>query len=245
MTARQILARITLVATEVITANRIVAYNGAHTANKGCGVAERDAALGEAIPVAVQGVTHVETGAAVTAGDMLTADSAGKAVKVDPTAIALGSTAEVIGVAIDGAVGAGVLIRAYIAPAHMVGTLLPERTVALTAGEAITSGRIVDAAGTHTAGKGIGVAVAAADSGAAVTVQYSGVAAILSGAAFAVGDYITADGNGKAVKYDPANVNIGTVVGIVGVALAAATDADQSKNVLLMPCVAVGTKALG
>lgn len=250
-TAMQILNRLTLVATENLTGKRIVDVAGAHTVNKAIGVAEYDTSLGDAASVIVKGITHVISGAAIVAGSLLTSDSAGKAVSVDPSAVALGTIVEILGIAVDGCDGANTEIRVYVNPHAITGNLytvptaLNNETVSVVAGETITANQIVAVDGTHTANKGIGVALNGGESTASITVQIKGTVNVVSGAAFAVGDYLTSDSAGKAIKYDPTNVNIGTVVAIIGIALAEATDANQSKSMLLCPGVAVGTKAVG
>lgn len=243
MKARQILNRIVLVATGIVYAARIIGITGAHAANNAIGVVEYDAGVGEAVTVITQGITDVISGAAFAAGSLLTADSAGKAVAVSPTTLAEGGTVQVIGVAMEAASGADQVIQVYVSPHSSVG--VKDDTITLTAGENLTAGMIVGPDGKHTANMAVGVAVAAATSGASAVIKVKGVTNVTSGAAFAVGDYLTSDADGKAVKYNPANVNIGTVIGIVGVALAAATDAAQVKSCFLCPSVAVGTKAIG
>ena len=247
---QQVLNRITLVAGEAITAGRIVALDGTHTINKGVGVAERAADTGEAIPVIVQGICHVTSGAAVLAGALVTADADGKAVTAVPNTTAAGTNVDIVGVAIDAATDANQTIRIWVTGVAVPGTYdaaehAAEKVISIVSTENLTANCIVDAEGKHTANKGVGVAQASVTSGAAASVKIIGTCNVVSGAAFAIGDYLTADSNGKAVKYDPANVNIGTVIGIVGIALAAATAADQTKSILLCPCVAVGTKAVG
>lgn len=247
--AKQILARLTLVATGKVYKDRIVSLAGAHTANKAVGVAEFDAEIGETITLISSGISTVISGGAVSAGAMLVADAAGKAVAVNPATLAYGTVVEVLGYAVDACNGANAEIRVFIAP-HAVGGLLgtdalTAETIVMAAGETITAGQIVDAECKHTVNKAIGVAVNGGDAEASITVKVKGTVSVKSGAAFAIGDYLTSDASGKAVVYDPTDVNIGTVVGIVGVALAAATDVDQVKLILLSPGVAVGTKALG
>lgn len=249
--AKQILARLTLVATGKVYKDRIVSLAGAHTANKAVGVAEYTREIGETVTLQCQGIGIVISGAAVTAGALVTADAAGKAVAVNPAAITLGTVVEVLGVALDTVSGADTELRVFISPCAVTGLYvapsdaLANETIVMEAGETITAGQIVDAECKHTVNKAIGVAVNGGSITDEITVKVKGVVGIKAGAAFAIGDYITSDAAGKAVKYDPTDVNIGTVVGILGVALEAATDADQVKDILIIPGCAVGTKALG
>lgn len=247
--AKQVLARLTLVATGKVYKDRIVSLAGAHTANKAVGVAEYTREIGETVTLQCQGITNVISGAAVAAGALVTADGNGKAIAVNPAAIAVGNVVEILGIALDAAQGADDEIRVFVAPQAVTGLLgtgaYSDETIAMEAGETITAGLIVDAECKHTVNKAIGVAVNGGEAEADISVKVKGTATIKSGAAFAIGDYITSDASGKAIKYDPANTNIGTVVGILGVALAAATDVDQDKLILICPGTAVGTKALG
>ncbi|MDD2283508.1 MAG: DUF2190 family protein [Eubacteriales bacterium] len=247
--AKQVLGRLTLVATGKVYKDRIVSLAGAHTANKAVGVAEYTREIGETVTLQCQGITNVISGAAVAAGALLTADSSGKAIAVNPAAIASGTVVEVLGVALDSASGADLEIRAFVSPHAISGLLdsgaLTAETIEIEAGETITAGLIIGADGKHTANKAVGVAVNGGEAEAVIAVKVKGTVDIVSGAAFAVGDYLTSDASGKAVKYDPTNVNIGTVIGIVGVALEATTDADQEAKMLICPGTAVGTKALG
>lgn len=246
MTAKQVLNRITLIAGETITAGRIVALDGTHTVNKGVGVAERAAETGEAIPVITQGICHVTSGGVISAGNFVTADSAGKAVAIAPLSVAAGSNVEVVGIAIDAAGGADVTIRIYVMPHSAQGVLDTDTSLySIVATENLTANHIADAAGAHTANAAMGVVVASVLSGEAASLKRFGTASVVSGAAFAIGDWLTADSAGKAIKFDPTNINLGVVVGIIGVALQQATDADQTKTILVSPCVSVGTKATG
>lgn len=247
--AKQILARLTLVATGKVYKDRIVSLAGAHTANKAVGVAEYTREIGETVTLQCSGITNIISGGAVTAGSLVTADSAGKAVVVNPAAIANGSVVEVLGYAVDACNAANAEIRVFVAPHAITGGLLPTalnaETVVIEAGETITAKHLVGADGKHTANKAIGVALNAGAAEADIVVQVKGLATVISGAGFAIGDYLTADSAGKAVKYDPTNVNIGTVIGIVGVALETASAGDEEISILVSPAVAVGTKALG
>jgi hypothetical protein len=240
--ASQIHERTTVIAAEAITGQRIVAQDGTHTINKGIGVAEYDTASGSPIGVITRGVIQVESGGVFAAGDLLTSDADGKAVEADPAAIAEGSYQEIVGVAIDASSGAGQFPRIFVYQGSLQGinTEIKDETV-LTAGEAITIARIVAADGTHTINKGIGVAKASAESAADVTVITAGEVDVETGGNFSVGDYITADADGKAVEADPAAVNVGSYIECIGIALEASTGTGQSKKVLLGRFILVGT----
>lgn len=242
-TAKQILNRLIAVAVELLTENRIATLSGEHTAGKAHGVVEMTTPIGRAAALIVQGVTHVESGAAFSAGAMITSDADGKAVAVDPAALAMGATIEILGTAMDAATGADQLVRVFVNPFIFGGS--KDDAITLVAAETITAGQIVDAEGKHTVNKGVGVAVNGGNAAANIVVKIKGTTLVKSGAAFAIGDKLASDANGKAVKYDPANTNIGTVVDIIGTALAAATGADENVSVLLNPAVGVGVKAAG
>ena len=241
--AQTVLLSMTVVAAAALYEKRIVSRTGLHAAGKCGGVANFDAALGDAASMIIRGHAVVIAGGAITAGAMVTADSLGKAIAYVPNSNTDGETIEILGVALEAASGTGVEILVDVNPFLITGT--GNEVISLTAGEAITANRIVDIDGKHTDNKGIGVSLAAANSAASVSVQISGEVTVLSGGAFAIGDYITSDADGKAVKFDPTNINMGTVVGIVGIAVQAATDTGQSKTIRLFPNVAVGTKAIG
>lgn len=247
--SQQILQRMGVVATADITAMRIVSSTGTHAANKGIGIAETSEPIGEAVGVIISGEAMVISGAAFAAGDKLTADSAGKAVKADPSTVASGTIIEVIGVAKEAATGANQECLVIVQPHSLVGTYVPNtlnaETITIAATETITAKQIIGADGKHTANKGVGIATNGGASETDIVVMTKGVTDVVSGAAFAVGDKLTADSAGKAVKYDPTNVNMGTVVDLIGTAMEAATDADQEVSVMINPHVGVGTKAVG
>lgn len=73
---------LTILATSVVTANRFVNDLGAQVVADGnaAGVARAPAAIGEQIPVDVQGTAVVEAGAAFAKGATLKADALGRAI---------------------------------------------------------------------------------------------------------------------------------------------------------------------
>ncbi len=239
-TARQILNRLQVNATEDLAENCIATLDGAHTANKAAGVVEMATPLGRPCALIVHGVTHVISGAAISAGALVTSDANGKAIAVEPGDIPQGTTVDILGIAIDAAGGANAEIRVMVKPFALSGS--KDDTVTIAAGETITAAQIVDAEGKHTVNKGIGVAVNGGNSGTSIVVKIKGLALVKSGAAFAIGDKLSSDASGKAIKYDPANTNAGTIIDIIGTAMAAANGADESVSVLLNPAVGVGTK---
>ena len=243
MKAQTVLLSMTVIAGAALTAKRIVSRGGLQAAGLCGGVVAFDAELGDAASVIIRGQAVVTSGGIIAAGAMVTADSLGKAIAYVPNSNYDGETIEILGIALEAASGANEEILVDVNPFVITGS--GAETITLIAGEALTANRIVDIEGKHTVSKGIGVAVAAADSGASATIQISGEIAVLSGAAFAIGDYITSDADGKAIKFDPTGVNMGSIVGIVGIAKQAATDTGQSKLIRLFPCVGVGTKAIG
>lgn len=92
-----------------VTGKRFVAVSGVRTADlvsvahatpattpKAVGVASRDAALGSKVMIACEGVWPVTAGEALTAGDRVSADATGKAVKL-ATAVAINAAAVALG----------------------------------------------------------------------------------------------------------------------------------------------------
>lgn len=94
----------TIVATAAITANRLVAIDGTHTAAAAAlGPALFATDSGDNISVGVGPIEVVEAGAAITAGAAIEADSVGRATTK--------SSGVTVGRAIDAATAAGDLIR--------------------------------------------------------------------------------------------------------------------------------------
>jgi len=243
MKSQNVLMALTIIAQGTLYERRIMSRTGTHAAGKAGGVCHFDTATGNAATMNIRGICNVISGAAVSIGDLITADAAGKAIAYVPNSNIDGEKIEILGVALTAASGADEIISVDVNPFVITGS--GNETMTVTAAEAITANRIVDIAGTHTVNKGIGVAIASAYSAATATLQISGTIAVTTGGAFAIGDYITADADGKAVKFDPTAINLGTPVGVVGVAVQQSTGADQSKTIRLFPCVGVGTKAIG
>lgn len=94
---------------------------------------------------------------------------------------------------------------------------------------ALIPGAVVPAAAATDAIIGVSTDVGAA-LGERVDVMHSGIAAVKAGAAFSAGDLITADAAGKAVKAAPGATASDR---ILGVALDAATAADEIVDVLI------------
>ncbi|SRR6266511_1341529 len=81
----------------------------------------------------------------------------------------------------------------------------------------------------------LGVLTNAPTAGKAAAVQVEGVARVVAGAAFAIGDYVKSDAAGKAIKQTAEAV--GTQVHVIGMALeAAGADGDQV-DILIRPVV--------
>ena len=74
-----------------------------------------------------------------------------------------------------------------------------------------------------------------AATGRAATVRIGGITKVKAGAAVAVGDRVTADSAGRAIKSTYANADL---VSQLGVALTAATAANQFIEVLVNPVIA-------
>ena len=110
MKSYQLGPKVTLTATAAITKRRFVSASGAHEANKNAvGVALFDTDNGDPITLQAAGIAVVESGGAITAGDLLTSDTNGRAVSLTLSAVA--DVAKICGVAIDGATAAGEFIR--------------------------------------------------------------------------------------------------------------------------------------
>lgn len=101
---------ITIAAGEAITKNRFVDFAGKHTVDlMAVGVALFDTDSGDPISVLGSGVAVVESGGAVTAGNLVSSDANGKAVALTLSTAA--DAGKICGVAIDTASGAGEFIR--------------------------------------------------------------------------------------------------------------------------------------
>jgi len=110
MKAYQLGPKVTLVAGAAITAKRFVAYNGQHAANQpAIGVALFDTDNGDPITLQTAGIAVVESGGAITAGNLVASDANGKAVAL--TLSAVGDVSKICGVALDSASAAGEYIR--------------------------------------------------------------------------------------------------------------------------------------
>jgi len=96
---------VTIVATEAITAYRMVDATGAHTAaHEAVGVALYDTDSGSNISVGVAKIECVEAGGTCTAGGGLKTDSSGRVVNQ-------GGSGIIVGYALDAATTAGTYIR--------------------------------------------------------------------------------------------------------------------------------------
>lgn len=122
MYSRQILSRLTIVATGAVTADKVVGSAGAIAVGKCAGIAENNAAIGVPISVINSGITEAVSGAAVNAGAKLTCDSTGRVVTIDPTTVNLGTVIECIGTAMDTVGAADAVLRVYVHPHTLVGT---------------------------------------------------------------------------------------------------------------------------
>jgi len=97
-------AVVTIEATEAITAHRLVCVDGTHTNNGAAiGPALFDTDNGDMISVGVGAIEVVESGAAITAGDVLECDSSGRAITY--------ADGVKVGRALDAATAAGGFIR--------------------------------------------------------------------------------------------------------------------------------------
>lgn len=103
-------------------------------------------------------------------------------------------------------------------------------TLSVVATGALNAGRFVTPAGAQAGADAntLGVARADAAIGAVAAVDALGTAIVKSGAAFALGDTLKSDANGKAITWAAAGAK-------VAIARQAATAADQDIEVFLVP----------
>ena len=107
MKARQTGPMITIAAGEALTARRFVDFSGKHTVDKpAIGVTIFDVDSGDQAQLQSTGIAVVESGGAITAGDLVKSDADGKAVSAGTT-----WDVKVCGVAIDAATDAGEFIQ--------------------------------------------------------------------------------------------------------------------------------------
>lgn len=104
---------LTLVATAVLVANRLIAYDGGYATNAGGvkdvqGVSETSAAIGDAIAITTDYSQLVEAGAEIAFGDYIKPGASGKA--------AVGTAQDHCGRALGAASGDGVLFEMQILP---------------------------------------------------------------------------------------------------------------------------------
>ena len=156
-------------------------------------------------------------------------------------ASALAAPGPIVGIAMEAAGADNDVIGVLIAP-ELAANLGPFRV--MTANGAIAAGRLVkvgavnntieqcNSASPTTNIIGVAVNAAAGASDLVVVALAGSVAPVTSGAAFSRGAFLTSDASGKAIAAAPA---AGTNCAMVGSALAAATGADESVNVLVYP----------
>ena len=91
---------ITIEAGEALTKKRFVDFEGKHTADKkAIGVTLFDTDSGDPATLQASGIVVVEAGGTITAGDLVSSDSDGKAVSLTLSAVA--DVAKICGVALD------------------------------------------------------------------------------------------------------------------------------------------------
>ncbi|ELE1935813.1 DUF2190 family protein [Salmonella enterica] len=108
MATQQVILATTLTATGALVQQRLVGYDG-KTCTKGAlalGIAEVDAAEGDAVAVNVLGIIAAEAGAAINPGDKLQSDDNGCVIPLETT-----GKPEQVGVAITAAAAAGNTLR--------------------------------------------------------------------------------------------------------------------------------------
>ena len=180
---------------------------------------------GQSAAFVLSGVTKVVAAEAIEPGDVIGTADDGRATVATEGVYAAGH-------ALTAAAAAGELFTAYVEPSFAApsGQLLWRAD----AGEALTANRIVTVADDgdieHTAGSvPIGVAVHGAAANSPVTVCVAGVALVQVSAAINERDYIASTASGQAVATTTDNA------GAVGIALTAATAANQTIRVLVAP----------
>lgn len=108
MATQQVILSTTLVAAGALVQQRLVGYDG-KTCTKGglaLGIAEVDAAAGDAVAVNVMGIIAAEAGAAINPGDKLQSDDNGCVIPLEAS-----GKPEQAGVAITAAAAAGNTLR--------------------------------------------------------------------------------------------------------------------------------------
>ena len=106
---------LTIVATEAITKNRFVTYDGKHTVDiSATGVALFDTDSGSPISVQAFGRVPVEAAGAISAGAWVSSDASGKAVSLTLSAVA--DIAKICGKAVEAANADGDLILVDLKP---------------------------------------------------------------------------------------------------------------------------------
>lgn len=113
--------------------------------------------------------------------------------------------------------------------------------ISVTATANIAKGTIIDSAGANSANKALGIAKFTVSAGEEITAIISGTTEAVAGSAIAVGDYLTADADGKAIPVTVPNILKATPVEIIGKALEAATAEDEKIMVLVMPQLVTGS----
>ena len=150
------------------------------------------------------GVVEVTAGGTIKAGDPVTSDSSGQAIKAAPNA---GVTVNVVGRAYEDAVSGDVFRIILFGSGQQAGVSYP-----LTAGGAIAINTII--AATATSGtvavaaaatdKLLGVADKAYANGDAVSLSQHRIQNVVLGGTVAPGDPLTSDASGNAIKANPA-----------------------------------------
>ncbi|BAN99807.1 hypothetical protein E05_50410 [Plautia stali symbiont] len=112
MVTQQVVLTTTVVAVEALTARRLVGISAKPFKGTGTelGVAEVSGKKGDSVPINVLGIMAVEAGAAISAGELLKADSEGRVVS-ESALTGGGLPASTVGVALDAATAAGEIIR--------------------------------------------------------------------------------------------------------------------------------------
>jgi hypothetical protein len=111
--------------------------------------------------------------------------------------------------------------------------------------DTVTANTVVEQDGSVTALKGIGVALQDGVSGDAIPIAVSGIVNVTAGAAVTAGALVTADSAGKVRDVAPASSAVGVQIQCIGRAITGSSGADVHVQILIAPCVVIGTQSGG
>lgn len=214
-------SKFTFVVAVLAATASVSAPAGANPANV-IGIAQEDAASGVGVGVLVSGMGRVIAGETLAAGDLLGADSTGRAIKWRGGTIA--------GIAESaGAVGEYVAVQLFIANDQSIVRLVAAAG-GVTAKTLVIAGAVAgetSPAGADQASKILGVALNTAAAGAPVFVKTAGITRLTASAAIAYGDTIGSAAAGQGKTYSAGQQ--------AGIALSAAAGAASDFDFLVSP----------